>query len=220
MKNPAVDRYRGRCPARTAALLLLATAIGVVLGSGTPAVAAACTPVDVVVARGAGEPGPLGSTVGDPLYDALQHRVPVAVEAYAVDYPADLTVPSALSDGTRNMTDHLVAQAMICPDQRFVLVGYSLGAVVTHGVLGNGMVTALPGIYPLPADLASRIAAILLFGDPMRAVGSAVPAGYAGRTGNYCAAGDPVCGGGIDATAHSNYRWAMEPAADFAASQV
>ncbi|WP_063051051.1 cutinase family protein [Nocardia arthritidis] len=196
------------------AVLLLVAGFGA--ATGLHAWATSCAAVEVVVARGTHEPGYLGAVVGDPLYDALWRALPVDSQAYRVDYPADLLDPSSIGRGTQDMTAHVLWQAARCPDQRFVLVGFSQGAVVTHGVLGTGIVTALGGIRTLPADLESRVAAVLLLGDPIRLVGWSVPEQYAWRTGNYCASGDPVCEGGIRPAAHTDYRWAMRPAVEFA----
>ncbi|MCP2288472.1 cutinase [Nocardia amikacinitolerans] len=220
MANRKVILFRNRPLARVFAVLLLVVGVGATTSLGTQASANACASVDVVVARGTGEPGWLGSVVGDPLYHTLLQALPVDSTAYPVNYPANLLVPSSVSDGTRDMTAHIMAQAAMCPDQRFVLVGYSQGAVVTHGVLGTGIVTVLPGIYTLPYELESRIAAVLLFGDPVRLIGWNVPGLYAWRTANYCTGGDPVCGGGFDPGAHGNYGWAMWLAANFAAVRV
>ncbi|WP_267897887.1 cutinase family protein [Nocardia suismassiliense] len=199
-------------------VLLLVAGFGTTTGSS--AWASPCTAVEVVVARGTNEPGYLGSGVGDPLYATLQQTLPVSSSAYRVNYPADLMDPTSISRGTQDMTAHIMWQSSICPDQRFILVGYSQGAVVTHGVLGTGIVTALGGMHTLPFDMEWRVAAVLLFGDPVRLVGWNVPDLYGWRTANYCTGGDPVCGAGFDFGAHGNYGWAMWPAAEFAASRV
>ncbi|MFE3544671.1 cutinase family protein [Nocardia sp. NPDC059177] len=181
----------------------------------SPATASAqnCATLDVVVARGTSEPGYLGSAIGDPLYAVLSTQLPVDTTAHRVEYPADLLVPSSVGDGTRAMTTHLLSQAAACPEQRFVLVGYSQGAAVTHGVLGSPAMLVLPGMWVLPAELSSRVVAVLLFGDPLRLVGGTVAPLYADRTENYCTAGDPVCAGGIFPTAHGAYGWAFAAAA-------
>ncbi|MFI9508309.1 cutinase family protein [Nocardia sp. NPDC052566] len=201
-------------------MLLLAAGIGTATGLGTTAWANPCTDIDFVVARGTGEPGWLGAQVGDPLYGALLETLPVSASAYGVNYPADLTNASSVSDGTRDMTNHLVRQHAMCPDQRFILAGYSQGAAVTHGVLGTGVVTQLSGIYVIPPEVGAQVAAVLLFGDPIKLLGWGVPGEYGWRTANYCAGGDPVCGGGIDPTAHTNYGAFVWNAAWFAASRV
>ncbi|WP_433602738.1 cutinase family protein [Nocardia sp. CA-135953] len=201
-----------------AVLLLVATA-GVVTSIGAQA-RADCAAVDVVVARGTGEPGWLGSVVGDPLYDTLLRALPESSSAFWVDYPADLLDPTSLSAGTQDMTDHVIRQSRMCPDQRFILVGYSQGAAVVHGVVGTGMVTALPGVSVLPGDLEWKVSAVLLFGDPLRLSGRGVPGNYAWKTADYCTGGDPICGGGFDPSQHTNYGWAFWPAADFAAGRI
>ncbi len=192
-------------------MLLLAAGIGTVM-SQTTAVAQNCAAIDVVVARGTNEPGYLGAVIGDPLYAVLSTQLPVDTTAHRVEYPADLLVPSSVSDGTRAMTGHVMAQAAACPGQRFVLVGYSQGAAVTHGVLGSPAMMLLPGMYVLPPELSSRVVAVLLFGDPLRLVGAGVAPLYADRTANYCTAGDPVCAGGIFPTAHGAYGWSFSAA--------
>ncbi|MEV0247856.1 cutinase family protein [Nocardia sp. NPDC050712] len=187
---------------------------------GSTAWANPCTAVEVIVARGTSEPGWLGSAVGDPLYGTLLQALPVDATAYRVNYPADLTVPTSISDGTRDMAAHLAHQAAICPGQRFVLVGYSQGALVVHGVLGTGNVSSMGGIHQMPGWIEPRVAAVLLFGDPNRLAGWGVPGEYGWRTGSYCTTGDPICGAGLDWGAHANYGWALWPAANYAAARV
>ncbi|MFQ6392894.1 cutinase family protein [Nocardia sp. KC 131] len=220
MVNRKVSLFERWRAARIFAVLLLGVGVTATTNLGMQAHADDCAAVDVVVARGTHEPGFLGATIGDPLYDTLQQALPVSAGAYRVNYPADLLDAASLSRGTQDMTNHVIQQSEACPDQRFILVGYSQGAAVVHGVLGTGIVTALPGIYPLPGELQWKVSSVLLFGDPIRLIGWGVPGQFGWRTANYCAGGDPVCGGGIDPTQHSNYGWAMWPAAWFAASQV
>ncbi|MFD3593101.1 cutinase family protein [Nocardia sp. NPDC058640] len=203
-------RIVARRTAQALSVLLLAAGIGTAMSHGSTAWAQNCATVDVVIARGTVEPGYLGAAIGDPLYAVLSAQLPVDTVAHRVEYPADLLVPSSMADGTRAMTTHLLHQAAACPDQRFVLVGYSQGAVVTHAVLGSA---AVPGAWTLPPELSDRVVAVLLFGDPMRLVGGTVTPLYADRTANYCAAGDPVCAGGVFPAAHGTYEWAFAAAA-------
>ncbi|MGW5918917.1 cutinase family protein [Nocardia fluminea] len=97
------------------------------MSPGLTAWAQNCATLDVVIARGTVEPGYLGAAIGDPLYAVLSAQLPVDTTAHRVEYPADLLVPTSMIDGTRAMTGHLIHQAAACPDQRFVLVGYSQG---------------------------------------------------------------------------------------------
>lgn len=177
-----------------------------------------CADVDVVVARGTGEPGWLGDVVGNPLYGLLQERLPVSISAYSVAYPADYSFN--LGAGSADLVGHLSYQAGACPNQRFILVGYSQGASVVHAALGTGAVSWVGGRVQLPGDLGARVAAVLLFGDPMRAIGWGVPGEYAWRAGNWCTGGDPICGGGMNATSHVSYGDSMVAAANFAADRI
>lgn len=177
-----------------------------------------CTDVDVVVARGTGEPGWLGDEVGDPLYGMLQARLPVSTSAYAVAYPADYSFN--VGAGTSDLVSHLTAQVAACPAQRFVLVGYSQGAAVVHAALGTGVVSWYPGRVQLPGYLGDHVSAVLLFGDPVRALGWNVPGAFVSRTGDWCIGGDPVCGAGVDANAHVAYGSDLVDAANFAADHI
>ncbi|UFS98918.1 cutinase family protein [Nocardia huaxiensis] len=177
-----------------------------------------CADIDVVVARGTGESGWLGDAVGNPLYGMLQDRLPASTTAYPVNYPADYSFN--LGAGSADLVGHLASQADACPGQRFVLVGYSQGAAAIHAALGTGAVAWVAGRVQLPGDLGDRVAAVLLFGDPMRAIGWNVPDAYLWRTGNYCAGGDPVCGGGANAASHVAYGDSFVAAANFAADRI
>ncbi|GAB2531190.1 cutinase family protein [Nocardia heshunensis] len=177
-----------------------------------------CSAVDVVVARGTGEPGWLGDEIGDPLFGMLQDRLPLSTTAYRVNYPADYSFN--VGAGTADLVGHMVAQAAACPGQQFVLVGYSQGAAVVQAALGTGAVSWYPGRVQLPDWIDGRVAAVLLFGDPVRGLGWTVPGQFLGRTGDWCTGGDPVCGSGVDANAHVAYGSDLVDAANFAADHL
>ncbi|MEC3918714.1 cutinase family protein [Nocardia sp. CDC160] len=177
-----------------------------------------CAAVDVVVARGTGEPGWLGDEIGDPLFGMLQDRLPVSVSAYRVNYPADYSFN--VGTGSADLVGHMESQAAACPGQEFVVIGYSQGAAVVHAALGTGAVTWYPGRVQLPDYLSGRIAAVLLFGDPVRGLGWNVPGQYVSRTGDWCVGGDPVCGSGTDANAHVAYGSDLVAAVNFAADRI
>ncbi|WP_410671755.1 cutinase family protein [Amycolatopsis sp. cmx-4-68] len=200
-------------------------ALGLAVATAPAASAAPCTDIDVPVARGTGEPGTLGIIVGDPVYQAVQSRLrPRSVSSYRVDYPADLIEPASVQKGNTDLVNHVRTQAAACPQQRFVLVGYSQGANVVDnsiGISSDGAVVGGPIAATIPADLAPRIAAILLFGNPIRAIGRQVTGTYQSRTKDYCALGDPVCQpGGTNILAHLSYGGNAADAATFAASKV
>ena len=192
--------------------------------TASAASAAACSDIDVVAARGTFEPGTLGLIVGDPVYSALQRKLTgKSLSSYKVNYPADLSLTSA-AQGNADVVNHVKSQAAACPNQRFVLVGYSQGANVVDnsiGVSSAGAVVGSPIVATIPAALEPRVAAVLLFGNPIRALGKSVTGVYQGRTVDFCAHGDPICeNGGGDVLAHLGYTANADAAAAFAAGRV
>ncbi|MFG3722871.1 cutinase family protein [Streptomyces massasporeus] len=206
------------------AALSLAGGAGLATLSAPPALAAACSDVEVVAARGTFEPGTLGFIVGDPVYSALQKKAAGKnVTAYKVNYPADLS-PTSAAQGNLDLVNHVKSQAAACPNQKFVLVGYSQGANVVDnsiGISSAGAVVGSPIVATLPAAVEPKVAAVLLFGNPIRALGKSVTGTYQSRTLDLCAEGDPVCeNGGGDVGAHLSYRDDAEEAATFAAGRL
>lgn len=186
--------------------------------------AAACSDIDVVAARGTFEPGTLGLIVGDPVHSALQRKLTGKnLSSYKVNYPADLSLTSA-AQGNTDVVNHVKSQAAACPNQRFVLVGYSQGANVVDnsiGISSAGAVVGSPIVATIPAALEPRVAAVLLFGNPIRALGKSVTGTYQSRTVDFCAQGDPICqSGGDDVLAHLGYTADAEAAAVFAAGRI
>ncbi|KMS70417.1 cutinase [Streptomyces viridochromogenes] len=206
-----------------AALSLLGGASVTTLAA-PPAAAAACSDIDVVAARGTFEPGTLGFIVGDPVYSALQKKLTgKSLSSYKVNYPADLSLTSA-AQGNADLVNHVKQQASACPNQRFVLVGYSQGANVVDnsiGISSQGAVVGSPIVATLPAAVEPKVAAVLLFGNPIRALGKSVTGTYQSRTIDFCAKGDPICeNGGNDVGAHLGYTADADAAATFAAGKV
>ncbi|MEU5595235.1 cutinase family protein [Streptomyces sp. NPDC020298] len=206
-----------------AALSLLGGA-GLTTLSAPTASAATCSDIDVVAARGTFEPGTLGAIVGDPVYSALQKKLTgKTLSSYKVNYPADLSLTSA-AQGNADVVNHVAGQAAACPNQRFILVGYSQGANVVDnsiGISSDGAVVGSPIVATIPAALAPRVAAVLLFGNPIRALGKSVTGTYQSRTIDFCAKGDPICeNGGGDVLAHLGYGADADAAATFAAGKV
>jgi cutinase len=183
-----------------------------------------CASVEVVVVRGTGEPGALGQVVGDPVYTAMRQRLR-SVDAYAVRYPATLVEPASIDQGAVDMVGHLIEQARRCPGQRYVVSGYSQGAYVVSAVLGATVFgLSLPTGVPdalIPAWLHSRIAAIMLFGNPISLLGGRIPLPWAARTITFCTPGDPICQpGGRVWPAHMQYLPFIPQAAEFATAHL
>lgn len=206
------------------AALSLVGGAGLTTLSAPAATAATCSDIDVVAARGTFEPGTLGAIVGDPVYSALQQKLTGrSLSGYKVNYPADLSLTSA-AQGNADLVNHVNGQAAACPNQRFILVGYSQGANVVDnsiGISSDGAVVGSPIVATLPAAVAPRVAAVLLFGNPIRALGKSVTGPYQSRTVDFCAKGDPICeNGGGDVLAHLGYTANAGAAADFAATKL
>jgi len=184
--------------------------------------AARCPAVNVVFARGTGEPSGLGE-VGAPFVRTLTADLPgKTVTYYAVNYAADELQTSA-GPGAADMSDHIISTATQCPVTTFVIVGYSQGASVTD--IAIGIPTILGTGTTIPASLASRIAAVVVFGNPLALTGETITSAsphYARKVAEFCDTGDPVCGAGGNVQAHLDYaaNGSTTQGARFAAGQV
>ncbi|RBO94191.1 cutinase family protein [Nocardia puris] len=218
--------------ARTALAAALATAAlnGTAVTASTAQAAPACSDIHVVAARGTNEMGgflsryKLGTVVGNPVYAAIDDKLNVRTDAYRVEYPASLNQPASVQAGNRDLVDHVVDQAAACPDQKFVLVGYSQGANVVVNSLGissEGAKVGGPIVATLPASVEPRIAAVLLFGNPIRELGKRVTGTYAERTFDVCNDNDPVCDPrGSNWNVHLQYKRHAGDAANFVAART
>ena len=190
--------------------------------TGGAGAAAGCSDVELVFARGTGEPQGLG-IVGRPLAQALAAELPgKKVGSFAVVYAAASNQRSA-GPGATNMSQHIASVAQTCPDTEFVIGGYSQGASVTNIAMGiRGAGTAGT---PIPAALAGRVSAVVVFGNPLglqrRTIAGSSPV-FGPKAKEFCNTGDPVCGGGNNFAAHLAYprNGSIQQAADFAAAKV
>ncbi|MFG1606476.1 cutinase family protein [Actinoplanes sp. NPDC049265] len=181
-----------------------------------------CSDVELVFARGTGEPQGLG-IVGRPLAQALAGELPGQnVGSFAVVYAAAADQASA-GPGATNMTQHIEQVAQSCPDTQFVIGGYSQGASVTD--IAAGIRGAGTRGDAIPAELRSKVAAVVVFGNPLglrrQTIERASP-DFAGKAVEFCNNGDPVCGGGNNFAAHLAYprNGTVQQGAEFAAQQL
>src|SRR5215207_9398593 len=150
-----------------------------VLPSGATGIASAqadpCPAVQVVFARGTGEPAGIGR-VGDAFVDALRPLVKgKSVAVYAVNYPATRDFLRA-ADGANDASLFVQNTATTCPDTRIVLGGYSQGAAVIDAITVADQPT-LGFNQPMPANVADHVAAVTVFGNPsIRLLGSPLTA--------------------------------------------
>ena len=187
----------------------------VVAGTAVPAAAAQpCPDVQVVFARGTGEPPGVGPT-GQAFIDALRPRVgDRSLDVYAVNYPA-IDVWNTGIDGIRDAGAHVVRMAEQCPDTRLVLGGFSQGAAVMGFVTSAEVPAGVdPATVPKPLDpdIAEHVAAVVLFGMPnaraMNFLGTppvVIGPLYEDKTVKLCAVDDPVCSNGMNFAAHNTY---------------
>ena len=219
-----------------AAIMLLGAPLAVPIAAAEP-----CPDVEVVFARGTGEPPGVGG-VGQAFVDAVRARVGTkSVGVYAVDYLASgdfadgIAFAQTVVDGIRDEGNHVQSMARDCPSTRMVLGGYSQGAVVTGFTTADAAPPGVPAIAvpaPLPPEVANHVAAVALFGTPsaqfLQSYGApAIVIGplYAPKTTELCAQGDTICDGtpgGAPGIAHTLYpvNGMVDQAADFAAGRL
>ncbi|MER7006207.1 cutinase family protein [Dactylosporangium sp. NPDC000555] len=180
--------------------------------------------MEVVFARGTGELPGLG-VLGTPLVTAIRSALPGrTVDAYAVNYAAEASQASA-GPGATDMSRHVSTVAAACPGTRFVIGGYSQGATVTDIAIGIPFGVAQG--TAIPADLASRVAAVVVFGNPLgithQSIAQRSPV-YGPKTKEFCNAGDTICGNGDGGNrlAHLQYatNGSVQQAAQFAAGKL
>lgn len=222
---------------------LAALAAGALVSSAPSPWASAdpsCPDVEVVFARGSGEPPGVGG-IGGSFVDALRSQLGSrSLAVYAVNYPASTdfsnpNFPQTVVDGIRDASSHVEATAKNCPHTREVLGGYSQGAALTGYVTSAAVPAGVPASAvppPMPADVANHVAAVTLFGTPSgdflqkyHAPPLAIGPLYQPKTLELCAQGDPVCGsaGGVDGfAAHTSYglNGMTSQAANFASSHL
>jgi len=176
-------------------LAVPAVALTSLLAVGTaPAQAATCSDVDVVFARGTGETPGLG-ILGRPLVTGLQSQLSgYTVSSYAVDYAANSSQTSA-GPGATDMSTHISSVAASCPGTRFVIGGYSQGGTVTD--IAIGIRTGVSTGTPIPSALSGRVAAVVVFGNPLGASGRTIATSstvYGPKSRDYCNVSDSICG--------------------------
>jgi len=181
------------------------------LPAAVPAQAAPCPDVELVFARGTSEPagiGRVGQALSDELEASLGDRT---LGTYGVNYPASHDFLTA-ADGANDATNRIAQIAATCPDTRIVLGGYSQGAAVVDMLLGipplGPRVGDVGSAPPLPPSLASRIAAVAVFGNPSTKFGQPISTAlepFTGRGIDLCADGDPICSQGRNPFAHTSY---------------
>lgn len=172
----------------------------------SPARAADCNDVEVVFARGTTEDPGIGR-VGQAFVDDLRYQLgdDHSVGVYAVNYPASLDFLAA-ADGANDASAFIQNKIVACPATRLVLAGYSQGAAIVD-VLASVPFPVIGFTNPLPIDVANRVAALAVFGNPAAKIGLPLTTSplYGSKAIDLCNAGDPVCSAGNSVPAHRSY---------------
>jgi cutinase len=234
------------CPRQIARFVIAALVVAGGLLSAPMPVASAqpCPDVEVVFARGTGEPPGVGG-IGEPFVGALRSQVGAkSLDVYPVNYEASsdfsdrMQFAQSVVDGIKDAGGHIQATAANCPKTRIVLGGYSQGAAVAGFVTSASIPAGIPAEYvsflpkPMPPEVANHVAAVTLFGKPSAAWlqnygAPAIVIGplYVPKTIDLCAPGDTICNGdagGGPGIAHAEYpvNGMTAQAADFAATHL
>ena len=236
-----VARANPRRIARLLGAMVVATWAALLNAPVPFASAQPCPDVEVVFARGTGEPPGVGG-VGQAFVDSLRSQVggrslgvyPINYAA-SNDFGAGIQFAATVIDGIRDASGHIETMAANCPNTRMVLGGYSQGAAlagyVTSAAIPEGVPAALVPA-PMPPQVADHVAAVVLFGKPsaefLQPYGAppiVIGPLYAGKTIELCAPGDTICSGsagGGPTVAHALYgvNGMVGQGAAFAASRL
>lgn len=146
-----------------------------------------CAPLYLIFARGTTEIQGTFGIVGQPLCSGLKAQIP-GTRCYDTVYTSDAEYMVSPGVGARTASTYMQGIAGRCPQTKFVLGGYSKGAMVVHQISAGGGVGA-------------KVIGAVTFGDPLR--GEMVPTTRTWKT--FCAFGDPVCLNGMNVMAHLSY---------------
>ncbi len=217
-KSRLVRRF---APALAVGVAGAAAATSALLSLPVPSASAdPCPDVEVVFARGSGEPPGMGS-VGGPFADALRGDIGGrSLGVYPVNYQASTDFSSAdfprtVVDGIRDAGAHIESMAANCPKTKEVLGGYSQGAALAGYVTSAAVPPGVPADMvprPLSPEIANHVAAVTLFGTPSNqwlgqygAPPITIGPLYQPKTLELCAQGDGICGDGNSQLAHGLY---------------
>ncbi|QIM16497.1 cutinase family protein [Leucobacter insecticola] len=175
-----------------------------------------CSAVLVIKVRGTGEP--MKGQLLSPVARSIVKSPVEDVATLDLDYPADTDVKEGGTEGVRLLIDTINVQSDACPKEKFVLLGYSQGAMVVGDALAAAeqrMIGATAGA--ITEDAAKQIRAVVMYGDPRfngeepfnegtfdPELGGIMPRplgaldDYADRIIDFCVKGDLVCQATLD----------------------
>ena len=203
---------------------LRTTVVGVIVmataATAAPAAQAApdgCPDVEVIFARGTGEPAGVGN-IGQAFIEALAPRLGGrTLNVYPVNYPASFDFLEA-AEGAEDAAARIVAVSSRCPETRIVVGGYSQGAALVDMLAQvhplGGVIGDLGSAPPLAAPFADAVSAVAVFGNPAARFGTPLSATglFAGKAIDLCNPEDPICStAGETMAAHTSYESAPYP---------
>lgn len=152
----------------------------------------------------------MGILVGPPFFDALASLVGSSnlVIQGVNDYSASVAgyIEGGDPVGSAEAASQIESAHSLCPNTKLVLGGYSQGGQIVHNAVAL-----------LPANVASWISKVVIFGDPDD--GKALPNVAANKVDTYCHAGDDIClNGDLILVPHLTYAENAAAAAAFVVS--
>lgn len=189
------------------------------LAVAPPAAAApdGCPDVEVIFARGTGEPAGVGN-IGQAFIEALAPRLGGrTLNVYPVNYPASFDFLEA-AEGAEDAAARIVEVSSRCPDTRIVVGGYSQGAALVDMLAQvhplGGAIGDIGSAPPLAAPFADAVSAVAVFGNPAARFSTPLSqAGFfVGKAIDLCNPEDPICSAtGEEMAAHTSYESAPYP---------
>ncbi|KAM0272546.1 hypothetical protein ACHAQH_008682 [Verticillium albo-atrum] len=185
-----------------------------------------CPQLHILGAREPTAPEGFGSTQG--VVQLLLDQFPSST-AEAIAYPAEGgdAYGRSVTAGIRAVLNQTEAVMTRCPETKFVLVGYSMGAQIIDDAMCGGPdpPSLITDMIPMSPEMGNKVVATLWMGNPRffsnspYSVGSAklggfaareqgfVCATYAERIQSYCDERDPYCSQGSSDLTHQNYAY-------------
>ncbi|POW12600.1 hypothetical protein PSTT_04285 [Puccinia striiformis] len=193
----------------------------------SPQVATTCGAYQIVGARGT-EESQSGSIAYANLIKVVEATIPRGSNV-EIQYISDLEYVQSVDEGIKSGAAHLSSQTVKCPNQKYVFVGYSKGAMVIQKLMSQ---------LPIAAD---KVVAAVMFGNPFHTPGAPqnrcsgiggagiaspfttpIPPQYVSLTYDCCKQWDAVCQTFGLPTVHLSYGGSQDEtdAAAFVVSQL
>jgi pimeloyl-ACP methyl ester carboxylesterase len=166
MLDEYVDRARRSTRQRVARLIAGVVIASTVLVSGSSGADAqiGCSQVEIVTARGTWEPQNAAFLLPQVANRVRTGLTGVSTSVYDVVYPAQPSFATSAPQGVTNLISHVNAETQQCPNQKYILLGYSQGGLVTSdSLVSTGR--AYGGTGTLSSAAAANIVAIGNFGS-------------------------------------------------------